>query len=200
MRTTIGISVLALILLASFGVDTMTAQEGRGRGRGRGRGFQLPPLLMTSDAFQDGGVIPDRFTCTAGQGSPNPAFSWTGAPDTTRSYAIIFHDIDVAIGGNTGDVLHWVLWNIPANAGGIPEGMAAGTLPDGTVQGTGLTGQNAYFGPCAPAGERYHHYVFELYALSEMLDLPETAGRDELLEAMAGKTTAKAAYVGRFRR
>jgi phosphatidylethanolamine-binding protein (PEBP) family uncharacterized protein len=67
------------------------------------------------------------------------------------------------------------------------------------VQGPNITGQNAYFGPGAPAGPRYHHYVFELYALSSNLDLPATAGRDELLKAMAGKITAKAAYVGRYR-
>ena len=66
------------------------------------------------------------------------------------------------------------------------------------MQGRGIGGGNGYFGPCAPAGERFHHYVFELYALGEMLDLPETSGRDELLEAMAGKITAKTAYVGRF--
>jgi phosphatidylethanolamine-binding protein (PEBP) family uncharacterized protein len=67
------------------------------------------------------------------------------------------------------------------------------------VQGANITGQNVYFGPGAPAGPRYHHYVFELYALNSNLDLPATAGRDELLKAMAGKITAKAAYVGRYR-
>ena len=180
-------STLALMMLAGFTVDT-SAQGG----------FTLPPLLMTSPAFEDGGIIPDAHTCAAGQGVPNPAFSWTGAPDNTASYAIIFHDLDVGLQGNSADVLHWVLWNIPADEGGIPEGMPQGKLPNGTIQGQGITRQNGYFGPCAPAGERYHHYVWELYGLSEMLDLPETAGRDELLAAMDGKVTAKAAYVGRF--
>ena len=162
-------------------------------------GFTLPPLLVTSPAFEDGGIIPDEYTCAAGQGAPNPAFSWRGAPDNTVSYALVFHDLDVGLQGNPADVLHWVLWNIPADEGGIPEGMPAGTLRNGTVQGRGITGQNGYFGPCAPAGERYHHYVWELYGLSEELNLPETAGRDELLQAMVGKVTAKSAYVGRFR-
>ena len=110
------------------------------------------------------------------------------------SYAIIFHDLDVALQGGTDDVLHWIVWNIPADAGGIPEG----GLPEGSVQGANIMGANEYFGPGAPAGPRYHHYVFELYALNENLDLPATSGRNELLEAMAGKTVAKAAYVGRF--
>ena len=187
VRTT-AVLILSLFVLPLLDAGQLSAQ----------RGFQLPPLLMTTPAFEDGAVIPDRYTCAAGQSVPNPAFSWTGAPDNTVGYAIIFHDLDVALGGNTGDILHWVLWNIPAADGGIPEGMPAGTLPNGTVQGRGIGGGNVYFGPCAPAGERHHHYVFELYALGEMLDLPETSGRDELLEAMAGKVTAKAAYVGRF--
>jgi Raf kinase inhibitor-like YbhB/YbcL family protein len=92
-------------------------------------------------------------------------------------------------------VLHWLAWNIPASAGGIPEG----GLPQGSVQGTNIAGQNAYFGPGAPPGPRYHHYVFEFYALNDTLDLPATSGRDELLAAMQGKVVAKAAYVGRFK-
>ena len=70
-------------------------------------------------------------------------------------------------------VLHWLAWNIPAKAGGIPEG----SLPDGAVSGTAGVGRGNYFGPGAPAGPRYHHYVFELYALSAMLDLPANATR-----------------------
>jgi Raf kinase inhibitor-like YbhB/YbcL family protein len=111
------------------------------------------------------------------------------------SYAIIFHDLDVALQGGTNDVLHWIVWNIPAAAKGIPEG----SLPAGSVTGRNIAGQNSYFGPGAPPGPRYHHYVFELYALSANLDLPNTAGRAELLAAMEGKIVAKAAYVGRFR-
>ncbi|MBN1236890.1 MAG: YbhB/YbcL family Raf kinase inhibitor-like protein, partial [Gammaproteobacteria bacterium] len=74
-----------------------------------------------------------------------------------------------------------------------------GGLPDGAVQGRNIAGQNAYFGPGAPPGPRYHHYVFEIYALDATLDLEPTAGRAELLEAMQGKVVAKAAYVGRYR-
>jgi Raf kinase inhibitor-like YbhB/YbcL family protein len=155
--------------------------------------FQLPQLYMETDAFEDGGIIPARYTARGG--NVQPGFRFLNAPEDVVSYAIIFHDIEVAIGGNPEDVLHWLAWNIPASAGGIPEG----GLPDGAVQGRNIAGQNSYFGPGAPAGPRYHKYVFELYALSENLDLPETAGRAELLEAMRGKVVAKAAYVGRFR-
>lgn len=157
------------------------------------QGFRLPPLLMQSDAFEDGAIVPPKYVSRGD--NVQPGFTFSNAPDETVSYAIIFHDLDVAIGGNTGDVLHWIVWNIPVAAGGIPEGR----LPAGAVQGANIRGANEYMGPGAPAGPRYHHYVFELYALSENLDLPTTAGRDELLAAMQGKVVAKAAYVGRYR-
>ena len=182
------IAVAAVTMVWALAIEG-AAQGGRGGGRG---GFNLPPLLMQTDAFPDGGIVPQKY---AGRGGVQPGFKFSGAPDGTVSYAIIFHDLDVAIGGNTGDVLHWIAWNIPAAAAGIPEG----SLPAGSVHGANIAGQNAYFGPGAPAGPRYHHYVFELYALSTMLDLPTTASRDDLLKAMAGKITAKAAYVGRYR-
>jgi Raf kinase inhibitor-like YbhB/YbcL family protein len=198
-------SVMALVTAVVVGVDLSAQQQapappggaapqgGGGRAGGGGRGgFNLPPLLMTTDAFPDGGIVPPKYT---GRGGVQPGFKFSGAPEGTMSYAIIFHDLDVAIGGNTDDVLHWIVWNIPASAGGIPEG----SLPAGAVQGLNIAKQNAYFGPGAPAGPRYHHYVFELYALNANLDLPPTATRDELLKAMAGKITAKSAYVGRFR-
>src|SRR4030095_4287952 len=104
------------------------------------------------------------------------------------SYAVSFRDIDVSLKGSTGDVLHWMAWNIPASANGWPEGK----LPDGAVMGNNMTGKPVYMGPGAPPGPRYHHYVFELYALSATLDLPATAGRDELLAARAGETVHEA--------
>jgi hypothetical protein len=184
--------MLALILGLSVGVELASAQaRGGGRGAGGRGGLNIPPLTITTPAFEDGGIVPAEY---AGRGGISPALGWTGAPEGTESYAIIFHDIDVAFGGGTDDVLHWMLWNIPGTATGLPQG----GVPDGTVQGTNITGQNAYFGPGAPAGERYHHYVFELYALSTTLDLPPTASRQELLAAMNGNVVAKAAYVGRF--
>ena len=176
----------ALTMLATLTSATALAQGGGG---GPPR---LSPLLMESTAFEDGGIVPQKY---AGREGVQPGFTFSNAPDGTVSYAIIFHDIDVALQGGTNDVLHWIAWNIPAAAKGIPEG----SLPAGSVTGKNIANQNSYFGPGAPPGPRYHHYVFELYALNANLDLPNTAGRPELLAAMAGKIVAKAAYVGRFR-
>ncbi len=94
---------------------------------------------------------------------------------------------------NSDDNLHWLAWNIPASPPTMQ--IEEGKLPEGAVNGRG----RPYMGMGAPNGPRYHHYVFEFYALSDKVDLPPTAGRPELLEAMKGKVLAKAAYVGRFR-
>ena len=183
------IRALSMFLaLTALGTSAVLAQSSAPRAGG----FRLPPLLMQSTAFEDGGIVPQKY---AGRGGVIPDFKFSNAPEGTVAYAIILHDVDVAIGGGTGDVLHWVAWNIPAEANGIPEGK----LPEGSVNGKNMMGANAYMGPGAPAGPRYHHYIFELYALNAKLDLPETASRDELLAAMKGKTVAKAAYVGRYR-
>ncbi|HJR69779.1 MAG TPA: YbhB/YbcL family Raf kinase inhibitor-like protein [Gammaproteobacteria bacterium] len=186
MKSTKGGAAAALVILAFLAGAPAFAQGGGG---GPPR---FSPLLMESTAFEDGGIVPQKY---AGREGVQPGFTFSNAPDTTVSYAIIFHDLDVALQGGTNDVLHWLIWNIPAAAKGIPEG----SLPAGSVTGRNIAGQNSYFGPGAPPGPRYHHYVFELYALSANLDLPSTAGRDELLAAMAGKIVAKAAYVGRYR-
>jgi Raf kinase inhibitor-like YbhB/YbcL family protein len=152
------------------------------------------PLMIETDAFEDGGFVPPRFGCFGD--NVQPGFKFKNVPANTRSLALIFHDIDVALEGSTEDGSHWTVWNIPPDAGGMPEG----GLPEGAVLGRNVENRNAYLGPGAPPGPRYHHYVFELFALDRRLDLPPTAGRRELLQSMDGNILAKAAYVGRFRR
>lgn len=154
------------------------------------QGFVLPDMRVTSKAFEDGGIIPIKYT---GHGDNiQPDFTITGAPEGTVAYAIIMHDIEVAIGGNTGDVTHWVAFNIPS------ADIAEGSLPAGSVNGNNIRNMPGYMGSGAPIKGRYHHYVFEFYALNANLDLPEGATRDQVMEAMQGKVTAKAAYVGKY--
>ncbi len=151
-------------------------------------------LRMESDAFADGGIVPPKYGCFGD--NVQPGFRLSEPPERTATYALIFHDIDVALDRRTEDGLHWIVWNIPGDTREIPEGR----LPPGAVVGRNVEDKNAYLGCGAPAGARYHHYVFELYALDSRLDLPPTASRAELLAAMEGKTVGKAAYVGRFKR
>lgn len=161
-----------------------------------------PAMVMTSTAFEDGGVIPDKYT----QNAPNPvspAISWENAPAKTASFTLIMHDVDTLPRPTGPDNLHWMLINIPATAKGLPEGVpAVAQLPDGTLNPLTQAGRKiGYLGMGAPKGP-YHHYVFELYALDIKLPAPSTEVpvRDEILKAMDGHVLAKAAYVGRFHR
>ena len=151
-------------------------------------------MTVESTAFPDGGVIPLENSMYGANTQPD--FKITNVPASAQSIAVIFHDLDVASGGNPDDNLHWMAWNIPVVNGTAT--MEKGKLPDGAV-GKGMRNSAAYAGPGAPNTPRYHHYVFEFYALSSKLDLPADAGRPQLLEAMKGKVVGKHSYVGRFR-
>lgn len=188
----------ALIALAAMSASALAQAPGGGAGgppRGGGGGFGLVPLLVESNAFPDGGIVPPKYSMAGGNTQPD--FKISNVPATAQSIAIIMHDLDVAFGQNAEDVLHWVVWNIPATS--PVTQIEEGKLPAGSVNGRGMRDNN-YMGMGAPAGVRYHHYVFEFYALNTKLDLPATASRAELLEAIkGGKVVAKAAYVGRFK-
>jgi len=175
------INTLARLALALAAL-AITAQHAAAQGP--------PNMQVRSKAFQDGGIIPLRFTSHGDNVQPD--FTITGAPATTKSFAIIMHDIDVAIGGNTGDVTHWVAFNIPS------PNIAEGKLPAGSVDGNNIRNQPGYMGSGAPFKDRFHHYVWEFYALSANLELPAGATRDQVMQAMQGKVVAKAAYVGRY--
>ena len=170
-----------------------------GGGRGRG-GVQV--MTLVSAAWPDGGQIPAKYT-QAGE-EISPALSWSNVPEGAASFVLIVHDLDAPIGNGTDDILHWMLWNIPAMATSLPEGVPRGSqLPDGTRQ-ISATGPN-YRGPGAPASGPAHHYVFELFALDTMLDVPALGAsppqtRAAVLAAMAGHVRGKAAYVGLFKR
>src|SRR6185437_1563217 len=126
-----------------------------------------PAMTLTVHGFPDGGKIPVEFSQFApgvapGQGT-SPAITWSNAPAGTQSFFLNMHDMDVARKKTTDDQAHWVVWNIPATATGLPEGEPKGSqLPDGAYQisATGLM----YRGPGAAANGPFHHYVFELYA------------------------------------
>ena len=176
---------------------------GGGQGRGAGRGPAVPPLIMTSAAWEDGGVIPDKYTQAGGPNSPSPELKFSQVPAGTQSFAIIMHDPEPSVPAKSakGDVTHWLIWNIPGTSTGLPEGVANGDLPDGSKQQS-LRSQG-YMGPGAPAGP-YHHYTFTLYALDTKLDVTPAQNafdtRMALLTAMEGHVLGKALLVARFHR
>jgi hypothetical protein len=155
-------------------------------------------MLLESDAYADGAIVPGKYSSAGG--STMPGFKITNIPMGTVSFAVIFHDIEPSIGNPPGDVLHAMFWNVPAASAGWPEGPGTGTsLPAGSVMGFNIQKKPIYMGPGAPAGPRYHHYIFEVYALNANLDIPPDSTREAFYAAMVGKVVGKAAYVGRFR-
>jgi len=159
------------------------------------------PMTLSTTAFADGTKIPDRFT-QAGE-SVSPALSWSNVPDGTKSFVLHMHDLDVARNKGTEDQLHWLVWNIPATATGLPEGEPTGSpLADGSQQASASGPQ--YRGPGAPANGPLHHYMLELYALDTTLDVNPGAdgfaARKAVFDALQGHVLGKAVYGGLFRK
>ncbi len=159
---------------------------------------QPPGLHLTTSAFDDGGIVPQKYT-RAAPDWVSPELSWTNVPSGTVSFAILAHDPDVSINKTTEDVLHWLIFNIPGTAAGLQEGVPfVPELPDGTVQAKNRRGLVGFLGPGAPGNGPYHHYTFELFALDTVLGLGQDATRMEFLKAVEGHILGKAALVGRF--
>ena len=190
---TIRLAFVGAALLASVAI--VNAQEKGGKKQGP------PPMINVKVAdFADGAHIPERFTCAASPTSPSPAISWSNAPAGTQSFVLIMHDPDPVVGNSSTDVLHWAIYDIPGTAKGLPEGVKAGDQGDGAKQLNNIAGRPGYLGPCPPPGHGDHHYTIELYALNEKLNLPASASRADLLNAMNGKVLSKGVYIGIFGR
>jgi Raf kinase inhibitor-like YbhB/YbcL family protein len=199
-----------VLLLASLGATPAFAQVpaqlpagGSARGAG-GRGPAAPPpdpFGITLPAFPDGSRIPDKYTCAGGpaQSAPSPEIKFGPVPKGTVSFVLLMHDPEFRNGKGVADNTHWLVWNIPGDSKGLPEGFPVGnTLPDGTHQLARRAGtQGAYLGPCAPLGLD-HHYTWTLYALDTKLDLPESASRAEIFAAAEGHVIGSTEFIGLF--
>ena len=190
--------------IAEISVTYLSAPE---RGGQRGAAPAAPPMTLTVSGFQDGGQIPVKFSQAADGVAPgeglSPAMTWTNTPPGTQSFVLHMHDLDVARNKTTDDQVHWVVWNIPATATGLPEGVPKGPqLSDGAYQ-ISATGQ-MYRGPGAGATGPLHHYMFEIFALDTKLDVTPAADafetRANVMKAMQGHVLGKAVYGGLFKR
>lgn len=159
-----------------------------------------PGLTLSSPAFADGSVIPNKFS----QADPKPVspkLEWTNVPPNTASFVLMAIDPDTALQKTTEEVIHWIAFNIPGTLRELPEGVpVAAQLPDGTIQGKNRRGDPGYMGMGAGAAGPYHHYTFDLFALDTKLQLGPDATRADISKAMDGHILAKAVMVGRFHR
>lgn len=121
-------------------------------------------MTLKSSDVAEAGYFPQAEICARyGGGDISPALSWSGAPATTKSFAITMFDPDAHGGG----WWHWLVVNIPPGRTGIAQGAGSGkaALPSGALEAANSSGLNAYSGPCPPAGSGTHHYEITLWAL-----------------------------------
>jgi Raf kinase inhibitor-like YbhB/YbcL family protein len=154
-------------------------------------------LQLTSTAFVHQGRIPILYTCDGHDLSP--PLRWTGVPSGTRSLALIVADPDAPDPAAPKTIwVHWVLYNLPAESTGLPEGVPSANLPFGTREGRNDWRRTGYGGPCPPIGR--HRYFFRLYALDVVLPDLGKATRNEVEKAMHGHVLAEAELMATYQR
>ncbi len=157
-------------------------------------------IKLTSSAFEEGSPIPKKHT---GEGEDlSPALVWSGVPEGTKQLALICDDPDAP---RKDPWVHWVIYNIPADAKGLPEGVEAAAKPKhpaGSAQGKNSwpDGENlGYRGPMPPPGKP-HRYFFKLYALDQALDAKPELTKEELLSKISGHVLAEGQLMGTYQR
>ncbi len=147
-------------------------------------------MKVKSPAFKEGGIIPSRYTCEGK--NINPPLEIKDVPPTAKSLVLIMDDPDVPKKLRPSGIYdHWIVFNIPPHINKIDEQAS----PFG-AQGRNSSGQNGYTGPCPP--DREHRYFFKLYALDDILDLPEGSTKKEVEEAMEGHIMMQYEFIGRY--
>ena len=152
-------------------------------------------LTLTSSAFQHGGLIPMHYTCEGVDVSP--PLAWIGVPAGAQSLVLIVDDPDAPDPKAPKMTwVHWLLYNLPPASGGLPEGVAAGKLSDGTLQGVNDWKRTGYGGPCPPIGR--HRYFHKLYALDVKLPDLQHPSKAALEKSMHGHILAQAELLGLY--
>jgi Raf kinase inhibitor-like YbhB/YbcL family protein len=151
-------------------------------------------FVLNSASLQEKGTIEEKYTCD-GKDVSLPLL-WKDPPEGTKSFALIVDDPDAP----AKTWVHWVLYDLPADARELPEGVPPVRVrPDGSKQGINDFRRVGYGGPCPPAGLA-HRYVFTLYALNSMTGLPAGSTKQELLRAIKGRTLAQTQLIGLYKR
>src|SRR5579863_627817 len=154
-------------------------------------------LTIASAAFPHQGGIPRRYTCD-GEGT-SPPLEWSGVPSGTKSLALIVDDADAPDPAFPKTIwVHWLLYNIPPDATGLPEGVDPRAPPKGTLEGFNDWHLTGYGGPCPPIGR--HRYFHKLYALDAVLPNLNRPIKAALEEAMKGHILGRAELTGTYQR
>jgi Raf kinase inhibitor-like YbhB/YbcL family protein len=150
-------------------------------------------MQLTSSVFSQGDPIPAKYTCDGDDVSP--PLTWGDPPGGTASLVLINDDPDAPV----GTWVHWVLYNLPADARSLPEAVPADAeLSDGSRHGQNSWQRLGYGGPCPPGGT--HRYFFKLYALDTAPELPSGASKEDVLKAMEGHILGQTELMGVYSR
>jgi Raf kinase inhibitor-like YbhB/YbcL family protein len=143
-------------------------------------------ITLRSEAFEEGGSIPGRFTCDGDDVSP-PLY-WDDPPAGTAGFVLVVDDPDAS------NFIHWILANISADVRSLAEGRG----DEIGVAGRNNFGRVGWGGPCPSSGE--HRYRFKLYAIPELLDVQRGASQPTVITAMHGRVLAQGQLTARYRR
>ena len=154
-------------------------------------------LTLNSPDFVHNGPMPARLTCDDRDLSPQ--LHWSGVPAGAQSLALIVDDPDAPDPAAPRMTwVHWVLYNMPPTATGLPEGVVVHALPPGIREGVNDWGRTGYGGPCPPIGR--HRYFHKLYALDTVLPDLGKPTKAALEQAMAGHVLASTELVGTYQK
>ena len=150
-------------------------------------------IRISSEAFEDGGMIPSMYTCDGDDISP--PLSWDSVPEKTKSIALICDDPDAPM----GTFVHWVLFNLPADIKGLEENISKEMmLENGAQQGISDFGKIGYGGPCPPGGT--HRYFFKIYTIDTIITAGANFRKKDLENAMKGHILGTGQIIGRYKR
>lgn len=152
-------------------------------------------IKITSTAFRDGSEIPVQHTCDGANISP--PLSWTGVPPEAKSLILTVKDPDAP----SGVFIHWVLYNLPPDLGGLSDDTPADAeLDNGALQCTNGFGNIGYGGPCPPPGDKPHRYLFDVYALDIELVLPKEPSEADINREIKDHILAEGHLLGKYQR
>jgi len=154
-------------------------------------------ILLSSEAFAHNSDMPLRYSAYGENVSPD--LTWRNLPAGTRQLALILDDPVFGL----PPFVHWVAYNVPATATGLPEGLSPDAIVahpglEGMINGANGTRRTGYFGPRPPADGKVHTYNFRIYALDYELNLPDGYSKHSLLQAMEGHILATGLLTGNY--
>jgi Raf kinase inhibitor-like YbhB/YbcL family protein len=141
-------------------------------------------FVLTSEAFIDGGEIPERFTCDGA--GVSPPLAWSGTPLDAATLALVVRDL------NAGGFVHWVVMGIDPFVQGVGEG----GLPENAVELHNGAGTVGWTGPCPPPGSGTHTYEVALLALTDLVELPLDVPAEEAAAALEAAAAQRAVLTG----